>query len=208
MPNSFAKAGTSCSSPGPPTFSPTTCNPWSSNFFCKSDQMRNTIATGSAPRGVEIQDQHLAFVLGKNGPLSVGSSQPMLARDAVRRRHGISGPSWWTGYHRRGSSLLSRYYCKPRKQQQEASDPLMKSLNVKNACALPGRFRFIVRISCNHSRSPLSGFHSVPGAPVHRAHDTHPRPTGRDQQADSVQNRRDGKDCLSTRLAYRRLDTS
>ncbi len=43
---------------------------------------------------------------------------------------------------------------------------------------------------------------------VRQAHDTHPRPNGRDLLVGTVQNKRDGKDFLSTRLAYRRLDTS
>ena len=58
----------------------------------------------------------------------------------------------------------------------------------------------------NHSPMDLVDFDLVES--VRRAHDTRPRPNGQDLLAGTVLNRRDGKDFLSTRLAYRRLDTS
>ena len=41
-------------------------------LLLQSDQVRNAVATGATPRGVEIQYQDLAFVLGENGALTVG----------------------------------------------------------------------------------------------------------------------------------------
>jgi hypothetical protein len=51
-------------------------------------------------------------------------------------------------------------------------------------------------------------FRFVPGEAIRRGRGIHLQPNGRGQLTDTAQNRRDEKDCLSTRPPRRRLDIS
>jgi hypothetical protein len=75
----------------------------------------------------------------------------------------------------------------------------------KNLCAFAPLRESCFIFGCHPQ---LRIFHFVPEAAVHRGRDTHLLPTCPDRQAGTAQNRRDEKDYLSTRLAYRRLDIS
>src|ERR1041385_6825725 len=60
--------------------------------------MGNAVATRKTPSGIEVEYQHLAFVLGENRALAVGELPAHFGeRCRSRRGHRISGPSWRVG---------------------------------------------------------------------------------------------------------------
>jgi len=174
--------------------------------------MRNAVATRSTPRGIEVEYQNLSFVLRKNGALTVGELPTHVGeRCCTRRRHRVSGAGWWARDYWCWLLGVFTVACGEQHQQYD-----YKKVSRAKAQRRKGDAKGFVTLLCVFASlrekcffsSHHPQFHVVPAVRAHRAHDTHPQPSGQGQQVDSVHNKRDGKDCLSTRLAYRRLDTS
>src|ERR1044072_7352278 len=144
--------------------------------------MRNTVTTPNAPGRVEIQYQHLSFVLGKYRALAVGHRPSHVGERRIsRRRHWIGSVGWWIGYHRRAVRSDGSIFTASRHQQSKKNYPD----NLLNPVRKLHRIDRIFRINRmghakSRSRTRLWGADDLdPVARARRAHDTRPRPIGR-----------------------------
>lgn len=187
--------------------------------------MRHTVAARHTPRRIEIQDQHLSSVLGKNRsfPIRRFPTHVCECSRSAGWRHRIGRPGRWTrddgrvGVNARRIVAIARsqrhqtakknYNSFQRSLRPSAISALKMLLNAEDRRGPQRAQRRHFRTLYLH-RARLPSVHFVPGEAVHRGRDTRLRPTCPDRRAGTVPNRRDEQDCFSNRLVYRRLGIS